>query len=68
MEIMLVDLLTTLPQNIISAYYMAKFIDAKHFRRTVALLAAASFLAYAFTGYVLPPTRPCGPSLSMVSS
>ncbi len=63
MEIMLVDLLTTLPQNIISAYYMAKFIDAKHFRRTVALLAAASFLAYAFTGYVLPPNTPLRPIL-----
>lgn len=40
-----------------------KFIDAKHFRRTVALLAAASFLAYAFTGYVLPPNTPLRPIL-----
>lgn len=63
MEIMLVDLLTTLPQNIISAYFIARFIDARHFRRATLLLTLGSFLGYALTGYVLPPNTPLRPIL-----
>ena len=63
MEIMLVDLLTTLPQNIISAYFMARFIDARHFRWATVLLTVGSFLGYALTGYVLPANTPLRPIL-----
>lgn len=58
MNIVLMDILTVLPQNLLAAYFYTKFIDAKRPRLCMALIALGSFLGYMFTGYVVTDITP----------
>lgn len=58
MNIVLMDILTVLPQNLLAAYFFTKFIDAKRPRLCMALIALGSFLSYMFTGYVVTDITP----------